>query len=875
MTQELEFHISVTPVGGNEYLVRTERVIPGVPLAEEQVTWPVDEWLAQARHLMNDPLLGLLQENATLANGEALANIQGTKTPKKREQSYYPGQQEDLEADPGEAARAVNLVALGRHLYNYLFQGTLRDSWMTAQGIAQHRREVLRLRLGLKGNTLPRLPWEVLHAGNRPIATGTDVVFSRYQPPIKGVSQPPLEGHDKERNATTLKILMVLAAPTDQQSLELKREADHLKKELQSRSFSSAAGPAMQLTILDQPDRASLTQALEQSKYQVFHYAGHSNLGASGGELYLVSRTTGLTETLNGYDLAGLLANNGIQLAVFNSCRGAHAATSHPTDDTGERNLAEALVKRGIPAVLAMAERIPDDVALTLARLFYRNLSSGFAVDLSLSRARQGLISAYGSNQLYWALPILYLHHEFDGYLSSRYHVNSSLSMPDEDLSLPAARQARSPIPFNPQDADDFDLYGDYDDAEVEDTFDDLGYEDYGDEDVSADELGYDDLPDEEEASAFVAELFRKLDISDSATAERQIPPNDEEDFRESYQSAPVSKKRQLPATPINDRQRQPEPQNQRQPETENSPQAQVSVPKSPFRLHNSISKLAIGFVGISLLTLVGLWSFRDQIFQSKQPVADFAPATISPPPTENLNPSELKKASTPQVVANAVEQFNKGNLVEGQQAVEALLDRGALPQAKAALAALPNKQQDEPRINFLYGRLIWQFVQAGNKDYSIDDARRRWEASVRQQPNSSLSQTALGFAYYAEGNLNRAGQSWGQVLKLQQANSGTATKLVAGGNPQGATTTPTPDSSASRDSLTAYAGSALILMKSAKNLPPQQRGTVLSKAIKTRNYVMSQDPVNFQQDALAKNWMWSEAAIKDWQALLQLKEED
>ena len=34
-----EFHISVTPVRNNEYLVRTEQVAPGVPVADELVTW--------------------------------------------------------------------------------------------------------------------------------------------------------------------------------------------------------------------------------------------------------------------------------------------------------------------------------------------------------------------------------------------------------------------------------------------------------------------------------------------------------------------------------------------------------------------------------------------------------------------------------------------------------------------------------------------------------------------------------------------------------------------------------------------------------------------------------------------------------------------
>jgi hypothetical protein len=412
-----EFHISVTPVGHEEYLVRTERVAPGVPLAEEQVTWAVEDWLAQARQLMNDPLLGVLQ-------GDRVNRIGGYES------------RNLATADTDSTLPSLSLAEIGQQLYGALFQGTLRDSWMTAQAIAQHRGEVLRLRLGLKGSRLPRLPWEVLHETDspaerlrqrdglslppRPIATGTGVVFSRYQP---GTSLT-LPGSPFSYEADQpLRILMVIAAPTDQKRLELKREATHLQQELRHQTGSlpeSVVGtlPDMQLTILDQPGREQLTQALEQGKYQVLHYAGHSNLGASGGNLYLVNNKTGLTEILTGDDLAGLLVNNGIRMAVFNSCRGAYTAAADPSSDMGERNLAEALVGRGIPAVLAMAERIPDDVALTLSRLFYRNLKQGYPIDLSLSRARQGLISAYGSHQLYWALPILYLHSEFDGYLT-------------------------------------------------------------------------------------------------------------------------------------------------------------------------------------------------------------------------------------------------------------------------------------------------------------------------------------------------------------------------------------------------------------------------------------------------------------------------
>lgn len=403
MTQE--FHLSITPIRADEYLVRTEEVSPGVPLAEEQFVWPTLEWLTQARQLMNDPIVGLLRGDRHL----------------------HP---------PGTAPQSStndtidNLITLGQHLYGSLFQGRLRDSWVTAQGIAQHRGEALRLRLGLKGAHLPCLPWEVLnggmndgyHVSSQRLATGVNVLFSRYLADAGMGGRLPLTMPPKPRQ--TLNILMAIAAPTDQQQLKLQQEAHHLQDELRLKAnvLQSAMGdrlPDIRVTILEQPGREELAQVLEQGQYHIFHYAGHSDLGRAGGQIYLVNRKTGLSETLSGNDLAGLLQNNEIQLAVFNSCRGAHTATSASQEGTEGGTLTEALVNHGIPAVLAMTEQIPDDVAISLTRLFYKNLKQDYPVDLSLSRARQGLLLAYTSEQLYWALPTLYMHPEFDGYLTA------------------------------------------------------------------------------------------------------------------------------------------------------------------------------------------------------------------------------------------------------------------------------------------------------------------------------------------------------------------------------------------------------------------------------------------------------------------------
>ncbi len=816
-----EFHISVTPLGADEYLVRIERVAPGVPLAEERVTWPVEDWLMQARQLMNDPLLGVLEGNA----------------------AFLPNSFFLPEWDEPVSQSSRNLVELGQELYNALFQGSLRDSWMMAQAIAQNHRQVLRLRLGLKGTRLPRLPWEVLHGGDRPLATGTDVAFSRYQMGTGLIN--PVQAFPLGQNQH-LKILMVIAGPSDQETLELAQEVSDLQAELRNRYPNEP--PAIELTILEQPGREQLTQALEQGQYQVFHYAGHSNLGDSGGDVYLVSNKTGLTETLNGEDLAGLLANNGVQLAVFNSCRGAYTAASDSLNRK-ERNLAEALVKRGIPGVLAMAERIADEVALTLTRLLYRNLNQGYPIDLSLSRARQGLISAYGSNQLYWALPVLYLHPEFDGFLTNEATHNRAelFVLPDpSDLDYKKEEALFTPpvMPTSPSFPTEDEL-----DPALRPSLPD----EYGDEDLPGFLSGLEpDNSDPDDPSDFIKNLLSQLDPT---------PPSSEP-------AAPVPLNLELPDLPPNSLPSPPREPAPITPPSVTTP-APIQQPNQPFNQPESLriqqppgSKswwqkfwrvpkllLGLGATGVVAIALLGVWFFQNRGVDV--PLPKPTPTIPVQSPNPNVN---LEKADTPTVTNIAIEQFNRGNIAAGQKAVEQLLNREALPQAKAALDAVPKSQLDNPGVSFLRGRLAWQSVKAGSQDYDLSDARRYWETAHKAQPKSSAYLNALGFAYYAEGNFEQANNAWFKALYLMQESQAGA---GAAGEP------------ANREALDIFAGLALGLRQSAQKQPADKRSRLLNESLKYRQYVMTKDPVNFQPDALYKNWLWSEKAIKDWRSLL------
>ncbi len=857
MTQE--FHISVTPVGQNDYLVRTEEVAPGVPLAEELVNWPVAEWLAAAGHLMNDPLKSVLQ-------GDAMAR------------------------------NSVNLAALGQQLYNELFQGTLRDSWITAQGIAQNHQQVLRLRLGIKDNRLARLPWEVMQAGDRPIATGPYIAFSRFQNGIIDASRLPSNNMPIPPDEGGIRVLMVVSSPTDLVRLDLlKQEAIKLQAELHRQQPSNTEGgflPEIQLTLIEQPGREELTQALEQGRYHVLHYSGHSNLGTSGGEIYLVSRRTGLTETLTGDDLAGLLVNNNIQMAVFNSCLGAYGATSDDNAEIGERSLTESLVRRGIRSVLAMSERIPDEVALTLTQLFYRNLSQGYSVDLCVSRVRQGLISAYGSHQMYWALPILYQHPKFDGNLSPGLYlpVGTELMSEYEPPNMRATPSLYSSV------ADDVDMPLDgmmssslgRDDSEL----DWLGEDTWGD---LVDEIEDYDDPSYAEDSAIVSDLFRQLDRekpleSESASMTAELVNDADEgesipgiEVSDDLSSLDREVEKWREARAIRDNQRQGglispgnlAHQNQyaagnlQAGNLENnwdnsdvvpaaSTRDRISIIEPGVRRRRSRLLPLVGIVGAGAIAVaVGVNWWQNQ---QNPTLLSNIPQVSSPQVNNQIN---FEKEKTELVTAYATEKLSQGDLEAGLKAVEALLNRNALAAANTSLDVIPQKYISNPGVNFYKGRLAWQSVQVGDRNFSIDDARRYWDIAVKAQPDSIVYTNALGFAFYAEGNINRANDSWFRALSLA-----TAKEQKPSATPMSANASVKVKQ---RDDLTAFAGLALGLYKTAQVEAGSKREQYLNEAVKLRQKVVTDDPYNFQMDKLGQSWLWNEKALQDWKALLQI----
>jgi hypothetical protein len=144
-----------------------------------------------------------------------------------------------------------------------------------------------------------------------------------------------------------------------------------------------------------------LQMALEEDDWHVFHFIGHGGTdvytdaeGKQRSEGYVVfADGLGGAVKVSPSQLALRLQDSGrLRLAVLNCCEsGRHAGA--------------ALVRSGLPSVVAMQFKVSNDAAVRFASVFYASLLSGKSVEKALTAARVTL-------QLYcgveWATPVLF-----------------------------------------------------------------------------------------------------------------------------------------------------------------------------------------------------------------------------------------------------------------------------------------------------------------------------------------------------------------------------------------------------------------------------------------------------------------------------------
>jgi len=383
----LDFELEIGAGSGREYPVAVIRSPAGE--ARETMRFPFDELALENR--LKDLQIGLLRSGG------------------KRRQMLSSEEQ--------------TVQDFGRALLDALLTGEVRSRYDVSWREAKQQGKGLRLKLRIQPPELAALPWEFLYDPRQAeyvcLSRGTPVVrYLELPQPIQPLTVTP-----------PLHILGMIASPRDLPLLDVVREKQRVEeavKDLRARGM-------VDLTWLAGQTWRDLQRAMRGGPRHIFHFIGHGGFDRNADQgLIALADEDGLSALMHATELGRLLADHdSLRLVLLNSCEGARG---------GERDIfsstASILVRRGIPAVVAMQYPITDRAAIEFSRAFYESLADGLPVDAAVSEARKA-ISLAVANTMEWGTPVLYMR-----------------SPQGVIFQIPETRSTRPPIPRRPPEAD-------------------------------------------------------------------------------------------------------------------------------------------------------------------------------------------------------------------------------------------------------------------------------------------------------------------------------------------------------------------------------------------------------------------------------------
>ena len=303
---------------------------------------------------------------------------------------------------PGELAdfplvNPASDVARGRggRLFEAVFAGPVRDRFRASLHGAEIEGGSLRIRLRLAAvPALAAWPWEYLYDR----ALDQFLALSGRTPVVRYLDLPGRVGPLAVQ--PPLHMLVVIAQPKDYPPVE--GEAEWLG--LQAELAPLLARGLLVLERLKPPTIAALQRRLWEGAWHILHFVGHGGYDAHAGGLLVLEDKLGRGDVIPADRLAPLLHDerDTLRLVLLNACSGGLTAPDDAFSGT-----AQALVRGGIPAVIAAQARLEGKAAQTFAREFYAALAGGQPVDTALAEARKAIYARGGS--MAWGTLALYL----------------------------------------------------------------------------------------------------------------------------------------------------------------------------------------------------------------------------------------------------------------------------------------------------------------------------------------------------------------------------------------------------------------------------------------------------------------------------------
>ena len=282
----------------------------------------------------------------------------------------------------------------GQKLFDAVFGGSVYGRYNSALDLAQRRGEGLRIAIETQdAPELNNLPWEFLYEQE----IDRFLSLSKSTPIVRLLNIPqqvlPLA------TSRPLRVLGMVSNPRGVVELDVEREKQQLEEALARRIDRGD----LQVDWLPAATLTDLRHALRRNTYHIFHFTGHGIYDdkEEEGALLLEDRK-GDPRQVSASVLGALLRDHTtLRLAVLNACEGARTSINDPFG-----GVAPALVRTGLPAVVAMQFEVTDNAAITFAREFYGGIAAGMPVYSALTEARLAILST--ENDMEWGTPVLF-----------------------------------------------------------------------------------------------------------------------------------------------------------------------------------------------------------------------------------------------------------------------------------------------------------------------------------------------------------------------------------------------------------------------------------------------------------------------------------
>jgi len=295
-------------------------------------------------------------------------------------------------------------MVLGRHMYAAVFPGEVGQRLLDARRTAREAKSTLRLMLSFEeAEDLAHLPWELLHDGEQFLASELRLVLSRSLPLGRRPLLPPEPP------------LVVQFLNTVPETEEYKEERDQLLASLPREGwleeYPDYSSRITYRRLDDWTEEEAVRRLATKPLPQIVHIVGvcrRARDRTQEMEIYLDDGAGPdwqsaqiLVNLFSGNDF--LPDEDQVRLVVLHLCEPS------PLDfEVTFERLAPELIRRGVPAVLAMQYPVSGQAAGRFVKRLYESLAGAGSIEEAVQRARTDLFTRFDRDRLFGS-PVLYM----------------------------------------------------------------------------------------------------------------------------------------------------------------------------------------------------------------------------------------------------------------------------------------------------------------------------------------------------------------------------------------------------------------------------------------------------------------------------------